>query len=1078
MAGMLARYTSARFVGREDAFVRLAGALDDAAGGRARSLLLRAPAGIGASRFLDEATRRADALDSPLTILRAGAPPAGTDLPYGPIARAIGPALERLDDATLADVVGPATAAIARILPGLVGRLEPSAVAAIRQVAPERRSIRIMEGVLATLGRLGERAPILLILEDLHRTDPATRDLATFLARVAADQRLVIVLSDQPDVVTRDDPWTAALGDLAAAPRPVEIHALPRLRRDELAALIEGIEGERPSASLLLLVAERSGGSPLVAEELLAARRELPSVSLTGSLDEIVAGRMAVRSLACRRVLRHLAPAGRGLERSRLAAAAAAFEAVTDRPAPRSVARPARAPDDDVLDAELGAGVEEALEHGFLVERDGVIDFRHERIGAAIERDLLPGARSRHHAGLAVALADQPAAAARHWLEAGDLAAARRAAIAAADIAAEHDAAADELDALETALALPEVPAGGGRSRATEAGRGGPARWELQVRAAVASAAEGRISRATAYLESSIGALDPRRDRSTVGRLYEQLAQARRAAGDHTGAVAAARRAVELVPRDAGEARATVLATLAQLLMVGGIFSEAQKLASEAMRVARACDPVAAAAEVHATTTLAVAMAWGKDPQRAIEMLHEAEAAARALGDPEAVFRVSANLTTVLDLDGRRSEAVEVAFRGIASARADGLDAAFGNLLIGNVSESLILLGRWDEARELTDRALAWLPAGVAYLTTVLGRATVEIESADSELATTLLGQMALELDAEREPQLAGLYCLAAASYALWRGDVADASRSVDRAWSMVHDTEEWVLAARVAAMVAQVDALIGAEARERRQLAPLAAARTRTTAILGAASGLVEASGATAATGSRRVADAYLSTARAFQRRLEGDDDPAVWSRVAIHWRDLSAPYEMALARWRQAEAVMTVKGARAGRTAAKAPLLEAARIATGLGARPLLRGLRELAGRARIELPPEVEALIGTDGAGSARPLAPTLQPTAGNGASPSDVARAIAGDPAPTPRGDDHFGLSHREREVLALVAQGRTNREIGERLFISQKTVGVHVGNILSKLEVSGRVEAAAVAIRLGIADRAEPRGARR
>ncbi|HEY6013065.1 MAG TPA: response regulator transcription factor, partial [Candidatus Limnocylindrales bacterium] len=64
-------------------------------------------------------------------------------------------------------------------------------------------------------------------------------------------------------------------------------------------------------------------------------------------------------------------------------------------------------------------------------------------------------------------------------------------------------------------------------------------------------------------------------------------------------------------------------------------------------------------------------------------------------------------------------------------------------------------------------------------------------------------------------------------------------------------------------------------------------------------------------------------------------------------------------------------------------------------------------------------------------------------------------------------DTFGLSGREREVLALVAQGRTNREIGERLFISQKTVGVHVGNILAKLAVSGRVEAATVAIRLGL-----------
>ncbi len=1060
MARMPARYTSARYVGREDAFVRLAAALDEAAHGRSKAMLLRAPAGIGVTRFLDEATRRAGSLDSPVTILRGGTHQAGTDVPYGPLVRAVGPVLAALEDEELARVVGPAAAAIARLFPAIATRLDPLVMPMARPVAPQRRTIRIMEGVLATLGRLGERAPILLILEDLHRADPATRDLATFLARIAADQRLALVLSDQPDVITRDHPWTEAVADMVAAPRPIERHALPVLRRDELASLIEGIEGERASASLLLLVAERSGGSPLLAEELLAARRELPTVSLTGSLDEIVAGRMAIRSLECRRVLRHLAPAGRALEPARLAAAAEVFETTTDRPAPRSVTRPQRS--DGVLDGELTAGVAEAIEHGFLVDRDGRIGFRHELIATAIERDLLPVARVRHHAGLAVAMADLPSAAAAHWLHARDTEAARRAAIDAADEAAAMDAAANELAALELALSL----TGAAPRRADP----GPPRWALQVRAGEAAYAEGRLSRATAYFESSIGALDQRRDRLAAGRLSERLAQVRRAAGDPIGAIAAARRAVELVPREPSVDRATVLATLAQLLMVGGIFSESQRLAKEAIKVAAACDPVAAAQEVHATTTLAVAMAWGRDPQRAIEMLHEAEAAAQALGDPEAIFRVSANLTTVLDLDGRRAEAVEVAFRGIAAARDVGLDAAFGNLLIGNVSESLILLGRWDEARDLTDRALAWLPAGVAFLTTVLGRATVEIESDDGERATTLLGQMALELDAEREPQLAGLYGLAVTSYALWRADVADASRSVDRAWTMVEDTEEWVLAARVAAMVAQVDSLIGADAHERRQLAPLAAARTRTTAVISAATALVAASGATAKTGSRRVADAYLSTARAFQRRLEGDDDAAVWSRVAASWAALAAPYEVALARWHQAEAVMTVRGARAGRSAAKTPLLEAASIGVSLRARPLLRSLHELAGRARIDLPPEVDALLGLpDG-----PLEPAMpaRPSDDRDGAPSDMVRAIAGEASSGARPADPFGLSHREREVLALVAQGRTNREIGERLFISQKTVGVHVGNILAKLEVSGRVEAAAVAIRLGMTDRAE------
>ena len=72
------------------------------------------------------------------------------------------------------------------------------------------------------------------------------------------------------------------------------------------------------------------------------------------------------------------------------------------------------------------------------------------------------------------------------------------------------------------------------------------------------------------------------------------------------------------------------------------------------------------------------------------------------------------------------------------------------------------------------------------------------------------------------------------------------------------------------------------------------------------------------------------------------------------------------------------------------------------------------------------------------------------------------------AAAPHRPDAFGLSPREREVLALMADGHTNREIGTELFISDKTVGVHVGKILAKLDVSGRVEAAAVAIRLGLA----------
>jgi len=234
-----------------------------------------------------------------------------------------------------------------------------------------------------------------------------------------------------------------------------------------------------------------------------------------------------------------------------------------------------------------------------------------------------------------------------------------------------------------------------------------------------------------------------------------------------------------------------------------------------------------------------------------------------------------------------------------------------------------------------------------------------------------------------------------------------------------------------------------------------------------------VRASGAPPSAGSRRIAEAYLDTARAFQRRLEGDDDPAVWERVAGAWAELSAPYDVALARWRQAEATLASMTGRPGRDDAQMPMLEAAHLGVALQARPLLRELRELAGRARIALPDEVDVVLeefaGPVGAGI--PVGPATDAQTPGTGGPSDLVRAIAGEPPAVARRTDTFGLSVREQEVLVLVAQGRTNREIGERLFISQKTVGVHVGNILSKLAVSGRVEAAAVAIRLGLTERA-------
>lgn len=1062
-------FTSARFVGRESAFVRLAPVLQAATDGLSTTVLVDGAGGIGSSRLLTEAGGRLMGLSEPFSVLRGRSRPAGTDSPYAPIIRALRPALTDLPEADLATLVGSGAEDLVRLLPELHARLAHAGALPSRPsvTSAERRQARVLEGILGVLGRLGERRPVLLMLEDLHHADAATRAFAAFLARVQRPHRLCLLVSYQPDDMTRSHPLTAGIAEMIEARRQPTRLTLDPLGRSDLADLIEGIEGERPTGSALVLVAERSGGNPLVVEELLAARRELSGASLTGSLEDLVVARVGLRSPECRRVLRLLAPAGRPLSTSELADVAAAYELTAEgRRPPRSTNAPRRG--EGVLDADLAAGLTEGVAHGML-ELDGMtVDFRHELIGRAVAADLLPRQRHRHHLALAAGLATHPAAAARHWDEAHATLETQDAAIDAAGRAEAVYAPEDALRHIELALSsidrLATRSAGGG-SRERD-GRADVT--PLQIRAAEAAFAAGRPARAAAFVETVMSDFDERRDRVALGLLHERLGRYRRAAGDSAGSVAALERAVAFMPQEPSVERATVLAALAQVKMLEGTFSEAERLAREAIRIAEACAPDGRSQLAHAMTTLGVSLGWGDDPGSAVALLGEARALAEAAGDQDELFRVYANLTTVLDLVGQRKAAVEVAFEGIEVTRSAGLEAVYGNFLRGNAADSLFRLGRWAEARALSATALEWSPAGVAFVNSVDSLAIIEIETRAGEYAGRLLGQVLLELETVNESQHAVPVYRAAASFALWRHDHVDAIRAAKRGWELIVGSEDWVLTAKMAATVAEVDATASADARRRRDLAGLANARTRTKEVVAAAEAAVRDSRVAPTIGSRREADAYLALAAAHRERLDGTDDPDVWAALAACWKDLEVPYEVARAYWREAEALLGSGEGRSSRAKAKAPLRAAAEIGLELSARPLLRELRELGQRAMIQLPDGVDVLLAED-----RVPGPHAQPAAGasmagsaDGAGASDLFRGVVGATA-APRGDT-FGLSRREHEVLALISEGRTNREIGERLFISQKTVGVHVGNILGKLGVSGRVEAAAVAIRLGLA----------
>jgi DNA-binding CsgD family transcriptional regulator/tetratricopeptide (TPR) repeat protein len=1117
---MPTRYVSERFVGRERELSRLAVALDAASGGRSPRVLIGGRGGVGVSRLVDETVRRVGRLEDPFRVVRCVAVPAHRMAAYAPVAAGLRPWLASLDDAELARIVGPAAEPLARLLPEIAPRLGDGMLRSRRAgVAPERRAAWTNEAIHGLLVRSGERQPILLALEDLHDADAATRGLATFLARVTRPARLCLVVTYGVDRLARGHPLLPDLAAMTESPDPPDRLELAPLDRLELAQLVAEIEGERPTAAALLLVAERSGGDPLVAEEILAARRELPGVSLGASLPELVLARMGRRSSECRRVLRLLAPSGLPLDRPGLAATAVTYELLADGLPPRTATYPRRG--DGVLDADLRAGLDEAMEHGFVVDRSaGGLDLRHELVARAIEDDLLPVQRRRHHLALAAALADDPAAALAHWLAAHETARARSAALATAVEAERLDSAADALAARELALEL-------GPGTAAER----PMTGRLLLETAEIALAAGRPDRALGYLESAAGRFGEREDPETTAAIHETLGRVARTLGDHDRALAEHRRAAGILPRGNSLERARILASLAQTLMLLGHFVEAAKVGTTAIAVARATGPEARSIEAHALCTVGVARAWSAEGSDGIELLEEARDLARTLDDPDVAFRATLNLTTSLALLGRRDEAIAVTTEAIQQARRDGLEVAYGNPLRGNIAEALFDAGRWDEARETIQTALEWSPDAVAFADASVTAAMLEVETSVDERAASLLGWRPLEIDHAPDPQLEVPATRAAAAFALWRGDVADARRAVERGWALVRRAEDWALTARMASTYLEVQAAAVADAHDRRSLPEITGARQRGRRVLAEAEAVLEASGVPPGSPGRLEADAQLSTARAFAARLDARDDPVQWDAAAQAWERAGQPYQVARARWRQAEAALPGRHARVGRAAARGPLLEAVRIARELGARPLLRELRELAGRALIVIPESRSERATGPGQGtspaSERRRAPVPQasladgepvskrgPVRGRGAprdttpvtgepshsvglrgsrsegawndsAPNEAARhgaarhaaadghaavrsaiaaAFAANGGPR-RPEPAFGLSGREREVLALIVQGRTNREIGERLFISQKTVGVHVGNILAKLGVSGRVEAAMVAVRL-------------
>jgi DNA-binding CsgD family transcriptional regulator len=194
--------------------------------------------------------------------------------------------------------------------------------------------------------------------------------------------------------------------------------------------------------------------------------------------------------------------------------------------------------------------------------------------------------------------------------------------------------------------------------------------------------------------------------------------------------------------------------------------------------------------------------------------------------------------------------------------------------------------------------------------------------------------------------------------------------------------------------------------------------------------------------------AEAWLAVCEAEFSRLEGSPNPDRWAAAAAAWGGLQRPYNRAYALMREGEGTLALHH---DRPRAARALNEANVVASGLGAVPLQRLIEDLASRAGVVLGPAAppnragqEAQIPATGDAS--------------GAQPDQHSKPVA-------RG--RYDLTPREREVLALLAAGRSDGEIAESLFISKKTASFHVASIKGKLGARSRVEIATDAIGLGV-----------
>lgn len=643
--------------------------------------------------------------------------------------------------------------------------------------------------------------------------------------------------------------------------------------------------------------------------------------------------------------------------------------------------------------------------------------FRHALLREAVYSDLLPGERVQLHAAAAGALRamdfgpEFAAARAHHFRESNNLPEALRASIQAAEYAGVIGAPAEGLRHLESALelwsAVPDAPKIAEQNQVV-----------TLLDAANAATLSGRPGRAIALTKQAQDELGPNADVHLTARVHYSLANGLHAVDEDRKAFELSALALQLIDKDP-PSETRMYAAAAHLRSAAALddYETADAAAHEALAAARVLGNLAAEADV--LISQVVISEQGRDTAQGLQVLGRALDLAAQSGDHylelRAYFNLAAGAYESGDMCATRNWVIE------ANTAAAKHGIAASQYAVGIQQFDLLAawaMGDWDEVlthalefnASTTDGDLSGFQFAPAVARGEIGvNAEIKQFETDVRAYSTAHGSVPSH----------GAALAATASgidYCFWSGDPDGAIDWLESRDALVRglDSDSLVRLSALA-LGAVVDAAI--LAKQRGDLPAL----QRWTAEVARLTDVMTAQPVPTRWPSEGPEiRAWRARGLAEIARLAG---PAVqlWQR-AVSAFDYSEVYEQARCRWRLAEALL----------------------ATG----------DDEAARVEIQLAHDVAVRL------KAKPLAAVLDRLV------RTHHLTISRSPGPTARVTGSI-LTARELDVMLRLADGDTNKQIGEALFISAKTASVHVSNILAKLKAASRAEAVSIAHRTGL-----------